>query len=270
MKKIIYIVCCLLLISCEDVIELNLNTAEPRLVIDASLTWLKDTTGNNQLIRLTQTVSYYSTTVLPASGAIVTVTDTKNNTFNFIEEKDTGIYINQSFIPVINGVYNLKIVYKNDIYTASEILMPVVSIDKIEQKNNAGFSGNETEIKAFYTDPKNIKNYYLFEFINSNLNRASFDVYDDEFTDGNQIFAFHSNENLKTGNELIIQNHGISQRFFEYMTILLQQSKDESGGPFEVQPATLRGNCINQTNPNNYPLGYFRASEVSIYNYKIK
>ncbi|MEN3324605.1 DUF4249 domain-containing protein [Mariniflexile soesokkakense] len=270
MKKIRYIVCCLFLISCEDVIQLNLKTTEPRLVIDASLTWYKNTSGNNQLIKLTQTVPYYSTNVLPATGATVTVTDTNNNTFNFIEENDTGIYRNQSFIAVINGVYSLKIVYENEIYTASETLMPVVSIDKVEQKNNAGFSGNETEIKAFYTDPKNIKNYYFFEFVNSDLSRVSLDVYDDEFTDGNQIFAFHTNENLKTGSKLFIQNHGISQRFYEYMNILLQQSKDESGGPFEVQPATLRGNCKNETNPNNYPLGYFRASEVSIYNYEVK
>ena len=109
-----------------------------------------------------------------------------------------------------------------------------------------------------------------FEFVNSDLSTVSLDVYDDEFTDGNQIFAFYSNEDLKTGSKLIIQNHGISQRFYEYMTILLQQSKDDSGGPFETQPATLRGNCINETNPSNYPLGYFRASEVSGYTYTVE
>ncbi|GAL81396.1 hypothetical protein JCM19274_2472 [Algibacter lectus] len=54
MNKIIYI----LLISlsftaCEDVIDLELNSAEPRLVIDASLKWIKGTDGKNQFIRLT-------------------------------------------------------------------------------------------------------------------------------------------------------------------------------------------------------------------------
>ncbi|MDO7172878.1 DUF4249 family protein [Mariniflexile sp. AS56] len=270
MKNLVYIICCLFLVSCEDVIDLKLKTAEPRLVIDASLIWYKNTSGNSQIIKLTQTAPYYSDSVPAATGATVTVTDTNNTTFNFIEETGTGIYKNQAFRPEINAVYTLKIIYKSEVYTASETLKSVVPIDKVEQKKDAGFSGNETEIKAFYTDPKDIKNFYFFEFINANLNAVTLDVYDDEFTDGNQIFAFHSNEELKTGSKLIIHSHGVSQRYYEYMNILLQQSKDESGGPFETQPTTLRGNCINETNPSNFPLGYFRASEVAVYSYEVQ
>ena len=47
------------------------------------------------------------------------------------------------------------------------------------------------------------------------------------------------------------------------MFILLQQNAADGGGPFETQPATVRGNCINDTNPENFPLGYFRLSEVA-------
>jgi hypothetical protein len=259
----------LLIISCEEVIDLDLKTTEPKLVIDASLFWYKNTSGNIQIIKLTLTAPYYDAEVPAATGATVTVTDSNNNIFNFIEEANTGIYSNQSFTPVINGEYNLKIEYNDEVYTASETLISVAEINKIEQKNDAGFSGDETEIKAFYTDPANINNYYLFQFVNTDLNTVSLDVYDDEFTDGNQIFAYYSSEDLVAGNSLIIQNQGVSQRFYEYMYILLQQSKDDSGGPFQTQPATLRGNCVNETNPSNYPLGYFRASEVSGYTYDV-
>ncbi|MCB0450181.1 MAG: DUF4249 domain-containing protein [Confluentibacter sp.] len=271
MRKIIYLVfLCTSLFACQDVVELDLKTAEPRLVIDASLTWFKDTTGKNQFIKLSLTSSFYSKTTPPATGATVSVTDQNNNTFNFIEEDETGIYRNQSFIPEINGVYNLKIIYKNEVYTATETMQPVVNIDRIEQKNDSGFNKDETEIKAFYTDPKNIENYYLFEFINANSSVLSLDVYSDKFNDGNQIFAFYSNEDVKPGDELIIQGHGVSKRFYQYMFILLQQSSDDSGGPFQTQPATVRGNCVNQTNPSNYPYGYFRASEVAVFKYIVK
>ena len=54
------------------------------------------------------------------------------------------------------------------------------------------------------------------------------------------------------------------------MFILLQQTSDQGGGPFETQPATVRGNIVNQTNPDNYPLGYFRVSEVSTLNYTVQ
>lgn len=257
------------LISCEDVINLDLKNAETRLVIDASLLWKKNTTGNIQFIKLTLTAPFYNTSVPVANGAIITVTDANNRTYNFIEETNTGIYKNETFIPVVNGEYNLKIIYNNDVYTATEIMTPVVSIDKIEQENDRGFSGLETEIKAFYTDPKDVENYYFFEFINKEADEITLNVYEDFFTDGNQIFAFYSNEDIKAGNQLIIKNHGVSKRFYEYMNLLLQQT-GASNGSFETRPAILRGNCINETNPENFPFGYFRASEVSEVNYIIE
>ncbi|MFD0835710.1 DUF4249 domain-containing protein [Mariniflexile aquimaris] len=269
MKNLIYIIfICLSVFNCEEVVELNLKTSEQKLVIDASLGWIKNTNGKTQFIKLSLTAPYYDTSVPPATGAVVKVTDTKNNTFEFIEEENTGIYRNFNFIPEINGVYTLTILYNNEIYTGTETLMPVVPIEYVEQKNDAGFSGEDTEIKAYYTDPANTKNYYLFEYVNTNANELNIDVYDDEFTDGNRIFAFQSYEDLKSGDELIIKNHGISKQHFEYMSILLQQNDDNnSGDPFQTQPTTIRGNCINQTNPDNFPLGYFRVSEVSTFRY---
>lgn len=271
MKRFIYILFLLITVSsCEDVIEVDLETAEPRLVIDASLNWIKGTQGNAQVIQLSLTAPFYSNDVPAATGATVNVTDSNNNTFNFIEEENTGIYRNDTFIPEINGVYNLTIRYNNEVYTSTEKLIPVAPIEFVEQKNGGGFSGDEIEIKAYYTDPENIENYYLFEFVNVNLNTISIEVYKDEFTDGNQIFGFHSNENLEPGNNLIIRNTGISRRTYEYLNILIQQNDDETGDPFETQPASVRGNCINQTNPDNYPFGYFRVSEVSVFQYTIE
>ena len=270
MKKIIFILAlCTSFLACEDVIDLDLKTSEPRLVIDASLNWFKNTDGKNQMIRLTLTAPYYSTNIPPATGATITVTDENNTVFNFIEEQNTGVYKNNSFIPVINGVYNLKIVYKNETYIATESLQSVVTINRVEQKNDGGFAKDEIEVKAFYNDPKNIENYYLFEFINANSRLLSLDVYSDKFNDGNEIFAFNSSEELKPNDELYIQGYGISRRFYDYMFILLQQSSDDRGGPFQTQPATVRGNCVNQTNPDNYPFGYFRASEVATFKYTV-
>mgnify|MGYP000094282786 CR=1 FL=1 len=256
--------------SCEDVIQVDLETAKTRLVIDASLNWIKGSDGSEQNIKLSLTAPYFSDNIPPATGATVTVTDSNSNTFSFIEEGTTGIYKNNMFIPEIDGTYILNIDYNNEVYTATETLKSVTLIESVEQKNDGGFSGDEIEIKAFYTDPENIENYYLFEFIKSSTGAINLEVYDDEFTDGNQIFAFHSDETLVSGDLLEIKCHGISERTFNYLNILLQQTDDESGDPFETQPASVRGNCINQTNPDNYPLGYFRVSETSHIDYLIE
>ena len=134
MKKIIYvIIISLFTFSCEDVIDLDVPTSEPKLVIDASINWLKGTTGNEQEIKLTLTSPYFDNEVPPVNGAQVTITDTATNSFEFIEEGNTGIYKNDAFLPIINGIYNLIINYQGEIYTASEALKPVNSIEYIER-----------------------------------------------------------------------------------------------------------------------------------------
>lgn len=248
--------------SCEDVIDLNLNTSNPRLVIDASINWVKGTTGNEQQIKLTLTAPYFDKTVPPANGAQIIITDSDGNTFNFLEENNTGIYKNFNFLPEINKSYTLQIIYDNETYTATETLKSVAPIDYVEQNLNGGFSGEETELKAYYTDPENEENYYFFEFKSDIVKIPSLEVYKDEFTNGNQIFGFYTEEDLKSGDQVTIRNYGVSKRFYEFMFVLLQQNSEDGGGPFETQPATVRGNCINQTNSDHYPLGYFRLSEV--------
>lgn len=271
MKKFLIIAFLTFMISsCEDVINVDLNTAEPRLVIDASIKWVKGTTGANQSIKLTLTAPYFDAEIPPATGAEINITDSNNNTYIFVEDGNTGIYTNTTFVPVIDETYTLTINYDGDIYTATETLKSVVPIDFVEQVNEGGFSGDETELKAYYTDPANEENYYFFEFISDIPVIPSLEVYNDEFSNGNQIFGFYTEEDLEAGDEVMIKIHGISERFYDYMFILLQQNNDEGGGPFETQPATVRGNCINQTNQDHYPLGYFRLSEVDEFIYVVQ
>lgn len=270
MKKFLYIIILVFAYSCEDVIDLELPTSKPRLVIDASIDWLKGTSGNEQQIKLSLTAPFFDLDVPPANNATVIITDNNNNSFEFIEDGVTGIYINNDFIPEINGEYNLTVIYKGETYTASETLKSVSEITRVEQNLEGGFSGDETEIKAFFNDPIDEENYYFFEFTPSLPVTSTLDTFKDEFVNGNEIFGFYVEENLDLGQSVTIRNHGVSERFYEFMFILLQQIDDGGGGPFETQPATVRGNCINTTNPENFALGYFRLSEVDEFVYFVE
>ncbi|WP_296313950.1 DUF4249 family protein, partial [Winogradskyella sp. UBA3174] len=180
MKKLTYIfVIFSILFSCEDVIDIELNEADPRLVIEASIDWFKNTTGNEQSIKLSLSAPFFDESTPPGNDAVIEITDTNNNTFNFIEDGNTGIYRNTNFIPVIDQDYTLTINYNGDTYSATENLKSVVPIDFIEQNNEGGFSGEDIELKAFYTDPANIDNYYFFEFITEISVVPDLDVFDD-------------------------------------------------------------------------------------------
>lgn len=269
MKKVLLFIILIGLVSCQDVIDVDLPQSEPKLVIDASINWIKGTTGNNQAIKLTLSAPYFNDIIPPATGAIVKVINADNVVFNFVEDGTSGVYKNNTFIPIINQNYNLIIEYNGETYKASETLKSVAPITRVEQTDEGGFTGEDFEIKAYTNDPADEDNYYLLEFSNNIPTLPELEVFKDEFVNGNEVFAYYSLEDLKVGTEIKIRSFGASERFYEFMFLLLQQN-GEGGGPFETQPATVRGNCVNITKKENYPLGYFRLAEVDEFTYVIE
>lgn len=252
--------------SCEEVVDIDLNESEPRLVVEASIIWKKDSIGNTQIINLTTTTPFFDSVSSPAENAMVEVSASSGEIFKF-NEVYPGIYLTSDFLPELNKEYILTIQYDNEIYTATERMMPVVDIEEVEQTINGGFSGEDIELKAFYTDPVEINNFYLFKFF---FEDVSIQIYDDEFTDGNRTFAYFSNEDLKIGDQVDFEIQGISERFYEYLFILSSQAGENNGGPFQTQPTTVRGNLINETNSGNFAFGYFRLSQSNQLNYTIQ
>lgn len=256
--------------SCEEVIDVNLNTAKPKLVIDASLKWEKGTDGAEQTIKLSTTTGYFDENIPTVSGATVFVTNSADVVFEFMES-DTipGAYICTNFIPVLNETYNLTVIQNGSTYTASDQLFPVPVIDKIEQKDDGGFGGGNIEIKFFYTDDGTRDDYYLFKAKLEKYVRE-YSVSSDEFYQGNQIFGIYSNDAIKSGQKLDFTLSAISEGYFNYMQVLLSVAGNSGGGPFQSAPATVRGNIVNNTDIDNYALGYFSVSETTSTIYTVK
>jgi hypothetical protein len=63
------------------------------------------------------------------------------------------------------------------------------------------------------------------------------------------------------GDKITVTHFGISQSYYNYLSVLLSIASNGGGSPFQSPPATVRGNLINITNAANYPLGYFSLSE---------
>lgn len=256
--------------SCEDVIELDLYTAPPKLVIDASIDWVKNTTGNEQKIKLTTTTDYYATEFPTVSGAVIYVTNSENTVFNFIESSNPGEYICTDFQPEIGETYTLTITVNGTSYTATETLIGTPPIDEnITQNNEGGFTGDELEVRYSYQDDGAQENYYMTGI---QSNRVAFPEYwllSDELLQGNRIEQFYAHEDLEIGDALNIKLYGISKRYYDYFGKVLNAAGSD-GGPFAPAAVTVRGNIINQNDNDNFPLGYFRLSEVSERNYTIQ
>lgn len=256
--------------SCEDVVDIDLDTANPKLVIDASIKWQKGTSGNEQIIRLTTTTNFYDSTIPNATGATVTVFD-GTTTYDFIEDVGTGNYICTNFNPVINGTYTLTVIYKGEVYTATDTLYPTPEIETVTQSVISGLGNQEAiEIKYFFQDNGLEDNYYLLGVKNSNNAFPEFGASDDEFFQGNQMFGLYIDDELEVNDVLELSVQGISVRYFNYMEKLLNIAGNDGGNPFSSPPATLRGNITNQTNTDNFPFGYFSLGEIDTENYIVQ
>ncbi len=242
--------------SCEDTVEVDLNTSEPRLVIEANINLLENGTAEST-VKLTTTAPFFNAEIPVVEDAEVRILDGNEIVYNFIYTEN-GIYIG-SIIPEENLDYTLQVIYQGEIYSATTRLKTAVPLEFVEQRNDGGFTGEDIELKVYFTDPGGVDNYYYFEGFSSAGN--IYDTFYDEFFDGNSIFGFYLVEGLEAGDEVTFNLYGVDEQFYNFMFTLLQQTGEANDGPFETQPATVRGNIINETNGNNFPLGYFRVSE---------
>lgn len=257
--------------SCEDVIDVPVQTAPTRLVIEASLDWEKGTTGNEQSIRLRNSTAFFNTTENTAvTGAFVKVmNDTSGAEFIFTDQ-NTGEYSTSEFIPIIGQSYTLEIIHAGETYSAQETLNAVSDITNLYQGLEDGFDEEELEVHIEFTDPLEKGNSYLFRFQKQGELLPDLELGDDEFVNGNEIDWWYEIEEdedtdeieaFAAGDVVNIEMYGISEAYNNYIGILI----DQIGGVglFDATPVSVKGNCVNLTNPENYAHGYFRLTEVN-------
>jgi len=136
--------------------------------------------------------------------------------------------------------------------------MPTPVIASTEQSTKPGIDGKDTyEIKFYWQDNGAQDNFYLVGVKNANVAYPEYGALSDEFFQGNSMFALYRDDKLKKGDVIQFSIQGITEQYSNYMNKLLSIAGSDSGSPFATPPATVRGNIINQTNPNDYPLGFF-------------
>ena len=266
------------LASCSDVIDVPVQTAPTRLVVEASIDWEKGTMGNEQTIRLSTSTAFFETTgnTVVTGASVIISNDTSGDEFLFVDQNN-GEYTTDDFVPVIGQSYTLQIIHDGETYMAQETLIPVTDITNIYQGREDGFDDEELEVHVEFIDPANEDNYYFIRFKREGDLLPELEVGDDEFIDGNEVdwwYEVQEDEDtdkidvLQPGDVISIEMYGISSAYYNYMDILI----DQIGGVglFQATPVAVKGNCVNQTNPDNYAHGYFRLTEVNKASYTVE
>lgn len=276
-----------LLSSCEDVVDLNINAGDSQLVVEG---WITNQIAD-QTIRLTQSAPYFDNTpAKPALNAIVTVTDEKGKVFSFKDLKNNGNYVWQpasarDTIGRIGGTYTLRIKLGTEEYSAVSKLNRVPKIDsltyffdKLPVAPTDGSPKDGYKPEFFARDPVGVGDCY---WIKSYKNGKYYDkaseistAFDGAFSAGANsdglIFILPIRQSIVPFNDFLAEKDTIKVELYSlslegYYFINQVRIESTNGGIFATAPSNIITNVKN-ANPNGRkPLGYFGAAGVSTF-----
>lgn len=267
MKKTIYFIlffCSLFFTSCEEVIDLDLDHYEKRVVINANIF-----VGENEYnkIRMYYSAPFYATEYEYITAAEISIKDLNSNeTFPFVYSEN-GFYVNNSFVPNTDSEYELNISYNNNTYKALTKVTKAPAIENVEQINNSGFSGKDYEIRFYYQDDPEEENFYLNQ--ETDEKEKNFYVGNDQFTNGNLMYDVYFAEEDQLGETIHFAIAKIDKPFYNYLNKMFSNAAS-AGNPFATPNGTLKGNIQNLTNNNEFPLGYFNIAKREKVSYTIQ
>jgi hypothetical protein len=259
MKYAPLFIACALLLACEKVIDMDLRTAEPRLVVEGNIT----NEAGPYTVRLSRTVDFSAPNEFPpVSGAIVTVSDNAGNA-ETLKETSPGAYQSARLKGTPGRTYELKVNVGDEEYTASSVMPAFVAIDTLIQGEKKDFGDAKIAIQTWFHDPAGAQDYYRFSFSVNGVPSETIFTFDAGLYDGNRLkydLARDDDEEeehgalpIAAGDTIAASLYHIDKQVHLYFLTLQQNSGDG--------PPTALTNPIS--NISNGALGYFSAHTVS-------
>lgn len=244
-----------LLVSCEDVIEIDLDSIEPKLVIEGCINDLDDPCS----IKLSLTGDYFEPGIYPVvSDALVTVTDDNGIETEF-EEVEPGLYTSDLLEAKELGSYTLQVQSGEEVYMAEGVVPSKVFIDSLSYEIPPSFYEFEEGymLTCYLQDPAEYRNYYrlnVYKKGNQERTDGMKYIFNDDFMNGNMIFMPWEDEPFFPQDTVVVELLTLDKSTYDYYFTL----NSLAGGMFGASnPANP------ETNLSNDALGYFGAYTVS-------
>lgn len=252
--------------SCREKIELTLDSTYTRLVVEGSIT--DEAKAHTVMLSLT-TDYFYGDAPPVVTGALVEISD-GTQTF-ILDETEPGIYQTDSTVRGVQGREYTLIISgvdinndgKPEIYTATDLLKPVMILDSIvieEQKPVT--TPPQYKVSGWGQEPPTPDDCYQWVYyingtlITDTLSKTIF--VDDTYVNGSYIpgLTMFMNVHANTGDTITVETRSLTRQFYNFIvTVMLETVWNQGGtaGP----PANIKGNLSNGA------LGYFSAYGVS-------
>ena len=263
--KNIYIFLILIIIitvSCEDVIEIELDSIEQKLVVEGVI----NDDDEHCTVKLSKTGDYFNPGIYPAvSDAVITVTENNTEPVNFTEN-ESGNYIAEDLQGKENTSYTLNIMSEGKEYTANVTIPQKVSIESLSfmysQANPRLEEGYM--VKCHFNEPEEFVNFYrLKAYKKGDTTKANGNIYifDDGIISGNNAVIIWNYEVFQPLDTVIVELLTLDKSTYDYFNTLSRIAGEVVGGPQMLTAGSTPANPV--TNLSNDALGYFGAYTVS-------
>jgi hypothetical protein len=253
LKSIIFSVLIISLIACEKVIQIDLNTTNPKLIVEANVT----NQPGPQTVLLSHSVNYYDPNNFPAvTGAHISISDNAGNSESLIEVVP-GNYQTQSLPGIEGRTYTLKIITADgNNYSAVSTMPYHVAIDSVNFQPNRDSTSYRVICK--FKDPEYVLNYYKLQLSSNNiagLDSTNIRIVKDGFADGQELSLTYRTH-LLLGDSVTVKLESIDAATYDFYRTL----PDVEGG---LRSFTSAPPANPVTNITNGAIGYFSAHSVS-------
>jgi hypothetical protein len=250
-------ICALILFcACEDVININLNEADQRIVIEGRV--------SNRLpsysVKITRSTDYFNPGDFETvSDAIVIITDDAGNA-DTLQELPIGEYNAYWRVGVPGRTYTLTVSIDGETYTGSSTMIEPIEIDSLtyEYQEGGGIGMDEDEgyrLHCFFTDRADIDDYCMLRVYRNRGRLQRYFLYDGQWSDGNPIDYEYFEKVFNLGDTMTVDLLTLNEQDFDYFELLRQVIADGNEGQ------------ANPTNPisnlSNRALGYFAAYSIN-------
>ncbi|SHE37485.1 protein of unknown function [Mariniphaga anaerophila] len=248
-------VCVMCLSGCEKVIDVDLNDANPQIVIEGNLSF--DDAALE--VKVTKTGSYFG------KEAAETVDDVYVFLENEAGKKVDAFPLGQGlykieFYPVRrNEEYTLHVETETKNYVAKSKIPAPVAIDSLSYsyQQEVKFFDGGYRILLYFSDPPDEKNYYRAKvYKNGELQNETSDiiVFDDSGLDGRVIQVTLRGQVFEHGDTARVEMFSIDENAWVYFSTFREMANTNPGSPAPSNPVS---------NFSNGALGYFSAWSVS-------
>lgn len=245
----------LLISSCEEKMDLDLNKAAARVVIDAQLS----DASSVQRIRVSRSVGFDDP--VNSSGikdATILVKDNQNRSYSFQYEKD-GYYIHRNFKPVAGMTYTLHVTVQKQQYSSTSQMPSYVAVDSTGSLEKTLAGETFFFVTLTFKDPAKVSNYYLYTIsINGGPFRFA-SAESDQFNDGLNVTHYISDlaTNLSPGDEVTVRRYCVDEKTYRYW------NEYQHNNLSNAAPSNPRSNISNNA------LGYFSVAPLKEYKLKV-